>query len=727
MFQTNNNRSTREKVMFAIRVLVAFLFVLGCFSLLIYRLWILQVERFEGFSARADSNRISLVPIPPKRGDIFDRNGEVLARSYRDYTLELIPGQVGSVDKTVEAVRQIIPISDFELKRFKNRLGQSRRFDSVILRSKITDEEAARFSLRAFEFPGVELKARWVREYPQGEVAAHLVGYVGRISQQDAKRLEEENLEGNYRGSDIIGKKGLELSYERQLHGQTGWQEIEVSATGKPVRTLKRIDPVPGDDLHLSIDLDLQRKAESLYANSDGSHENGALVAIDPRNGQVLAYVSMPSFDPNLFVDGIDVENWQRLSQDESHPLINRPISATFPIGSVYKPFVALAGLKTGARDPNTRVPDPGYYEYGGQKFRNAAGAVYGPTDMHKAIVVSSDTYFYGLGVLIGVDRLHDFVQQFGYGKKTGLDLPGEKVGVLPSTEWKRKAFKDPKQQTWYKGETISVGVGQGYNNFTIMQVAQATSTLAAGGVYTRPHIVDALHNPVTNQDQKVVSRPEYKVDISDDKINFVKDAISEVTVRGTARRAFAGAAYRSAGKTGTAQVFSLKGRRYNSASLRKNLRDHALYMGYAPAQDPQIAVGLIVENGGWGASVAAPMARKLFDYWLVTRKQLNENGEAVPEQEDDLRHTAPKIAIGDEEAIMNTAGQVPVEPFDAGANAQDMAADTDGEGSPIRKDYKNEPYHESDAEEPDDDSQNGFMRWLHGLFNSSRNQGDRP
>ncbi|MDY0270998.1 MAG: penicillin-binding protein 2 [Advenella sp.] len=603
-----------------IRVVVAVLFVLLCFSVLVNRLWVLQVERYQGLSERAERNRITLVPITPRRGDILDRNGVVLARSHRDYTLEMVRGQVGDVPKMLEQLEQIIHLSPLELRRFKRRLGSSNRFASVLLKSNLTDDEAATFAAHSYKFKGVSLKARWVREYPEGESAAHAIGYVGRISERDQEQLEEKGLEGNYRGTEVIGKKGIEASYEERLHGKTGWEEVEIAASGKPVRVLKRTDPIPGDNLRLSLDMGLQKLVEGIY-NDPKNPQRGALVAIDPRNGQVLAYVSAPSYDPNLFVDGIDVENWRRLSDSPDHPLIDRPIYGTFPIGSTYKPFVALAALNLGVRDPNAKIPDPGFFEYGGQRFRNAGGAAYGPTNMHKALVVSSDTYFFGLGPLIGVDALHDFSRQFGFGKKTGIDLMHEKKGILPSREWKKKAFKSPAQQKWIPGDTISVSVGQGYNSLTITQLAQATATLAANGVYTKPHLVNWIENPVLKKVEQTVSEPEYRVDVAQEHIDLVKSALAEVNAKGTARRIFAGAGYNSAGKTGTAQVFSLKGTKYKAEALNKRLHDHALYMGFAPVENPQIAVALIVENGGWGSSVAAPIARKVFDYWLAPER----------------------------------------------------------------------------------------------------------
>ncbi|NEN76485.1 penicillin-binding protein 2 [Pelistega sp. NLN82] len=628
-----------------IRVVIASFFILFCFGILIYRLWDLQVASYQGLSERAERNRLSLVPISPRRGDIVDRNGVVLARSYRDYTIEIVPAQIKDVNALIEQLREIIPISDLEVRRFKRRLAGAHRFGSVIVRHNITDEEAALFAAHSYRFSGVSLKARWVREYPQGESAAHLIGYIGRISDKDKEYLEKEGLEGEYRGTDVIGKKGIEASYERQLHGKPGWEEVEISASGRPVRVLKRTDPIPGDNLRLSIDLGLQKMAEGLF-NNPRSPQRGALVAIEPKTGEVLAYVSAPSFDPNLFIDGIDVENWRRLADSEDAPLLDRPISGTFPIGSTYKPFVALAALELGVRSAETRVPDPGYFEFGGQRFRNAGRAVYGPTNMHKAIVVSSDTYFFSLGPLLGVDRLHDFAIQFGFGKQTGVDLPGEKRGILPSKEWKRKAFKDPKKQVWHTGETISVAVGQGYNALTIMQLAQATAVLAANGVYMRPHIVNWLENPITRKAEQVVKSPEYTVPLKPEHLRVIKSAMTAVTRSGTARSVFAGANYVSAGKTGTAQVFSLKGSRYNAAALNKRLHDHALYMGFAPVDNPKIAVALIVENGGWGARVAAPIARKVFDYWLSPTRPITPEYVSPFVDEDAEAESSPDVEV---------------------------------------------------------------------------------
>lgn len=602
-----------------VRAGVAGLVVLVLLSALMARLWYLQVVRYEGFAARADQNRIAVVPIPPKRGEVVDRTGVVLARNYRDYTLTVVPAHIDKpMNEMLDELSSLVYLSPRERRRFNQLLGQSSRYAQTILRNNLNEVEASWFAAHAFKFPGVELQARWVREYPQGESAAHVIGHVGRISESDEKKLEAEGRIGNYRGTSIIGKKGIEKTWEELLHGQTGVEEVEVTASGRPVRILSRKDPVPGTDLQLSLDIGLQQHAEAQFEG-----RRGALVAIEPSTGEVLAFVSAPSFDPNLFVDGIDVENWRKLNESPDHPLINRPLFGTYPIGSTYKPFVALAALEMGKRRAQDRLSDPGYFEFGGQRFRNAGGAVYGWTDMHRALVVSSDTYFYSLGPEIGVDALHDFSKQFGFGQLTGIDLDGERRGILPSREWKRQAYKHPSQQRWYAGETVSVVVGQGYNSFTLLQLAQATAVLANNGVYMTPHLVTDLINPVSRDKHPIPIEPSHQIPLQQANIDVVKKALIDVTRTGTARRAFVNAAYQAAGKTGTAQVFSLRGAKYNASIIDERLRDHALFMAYAPAENPKIAIGLIVENAGWGATVAAPLARSVFDYWLVERGNL--------------------------------------------------------------------------------------------------------
>jgi len=626
MFDFRNTRKQQTRSL-RVRVLVAGVFVLLCFGLLMYRLYDLQVRRHAGLAARADNNRIAVQPIAPRRGEIFDRNGAVLAKNTRSYTLTVVPSQLGhfsgSLDALLAELAPIVSISAYEERRFRRRVAEASRYAPVMLRDRLTEAEAAAFSAHAYRYPGVALAARWLREYPHNESAAHVLGYIGRISVEDQDALEDAGQTGNYRGTDVIGKKGIEKTWEHVLHGTTGLEEVEVTASGRPVQSLRRIDPTPGSNLALSLDMDLQRVAESAFGD-----KRGALVALDPNNGEVLAFVSRPSFDPNLFIDGIDVENWKQLNDSPDHPLINRPLYGTYPIGSTYKPFVALAALELGKRSSTERIHDPGYYEFAGQRFRNAGSAAYGATDMHRALVVSSDTYFYSLGPEIGVDALHDFMAPFGFGQLTGIDLDGERRGILPSTDWKRRAFKTREQQRWYTGETISVAVGQGYNAFTLLQLAQATSVLANGGTYHVPHLVRGIVDPDGGQRWKV---PELsrRIALKPENLNVIKRALIDVTRTGTARAAFAGAPYQVAGKTGTAQVYSLRGARYRSEDIDERLRDHALFMAWAPADNPKIALALLVENSGWGSTAAAPIARTVFDHWLLGEKAGEDAGEA--------------------------------------------------------------------------------------------------
>lgn len=603
----------RERSRFGLRVWIAGAVVLLAFGLLGWRLWVLQVQQHQGLLQRADSNRTAVMPIPPRRGEILDRNGEVLARNYLSYTLDVVPAKVDSMATMLADLERVVALSDRQKRQFERRLRESGAFAPVLLRNDLSDTEAAYFAAQAFRFPAVELKARWVRQYPQGQTAAHVVGYIGRISERDLQNLEANDELGNYRGTDIIGKKGIEKSWEHQLHGQTGIESLEVTARGQPVQTLHRIDPTPGNDLVLSIDLRLQRIAEQAFEG-----KRGALVAIDPRNGEVLAFVSQPSFDPNLFVDGIDHESWKLLNDSEDKPLITRPVYGTYPIGSTYKPFVALAAMALGKRGPDTKIYDPGYFEMGKTRFRNAGSVPYGRVDVHKSLVVSSDTYYYSLAELITVDALHDFMKPFGFGQKTGIDITGERVGILPSTDWKKSAFRDPEQQRWYPGETVSVLIGQGYNAFSLMQLAQATAVLANGGTYYRPHLVRAVKRSADVMPEPVGAQVMHTIDLDPTGVAAVRDALIDVTKVGTARKAFAGAPYEVAGKTGTVQLFNLKGSKYKRDEVDERLRDHSAFMGYAPAHNPTIALAVLVENAGWGSEVAAPIARAVFDAWLM-------------------------------------------------------------------------------------------------------------
>jgi penicillin-binding protein 2 len=607
------NTDQLQKNQFVLRAVIAGLFAVVCFAVLVMRFWVLQVDRHDSLSARADNNRMAVVPIPPRRGDILDRNGEVLARNVLSFTLEVVPAKAGNIDQLLSKLTPVVYVGPADQRRFKRRVAESGRYASVVLRNNLNETEAAWFSAHSMRFPGVELRARWVREYPQGQAAAHVVGYVGRISESDLLGLEQRNELGNYRGTDIIGKKGIEKTYETLLHGKTGLEELEITARGRPVRVLRKLDPMPGANLTLSLDMGLQRIAEEAFKNM-----RGALVAIEPATGEILAFVSQPSFDPNLFVDGIDVESWRRLNESPDHPLINRPVYGTYPVGSTYKPFVALAALELKKRRANERIDDPGFFEFAGQRFRNAGSAAFGSIDMHHALVVSSDTYFYSLGPEIGVNALHDFMKPFGFGQLTGVDIEGERRGVLPSIEWKRAAYKTRDQQRWYAGETVSVAVGQGYNAFTLMQLAQATAVLANDGAYMKPHLLRSTRDSLSGEQTMIEPETTHTIELKRENLDVIRRALVDVTLSGTASQAFAGAPYQTAGKTGTAQVYSLRGAKYQSSAIDERLRDHALFMAYAPAKQPKIAVAVLVENAGWGGSIAAPIARKVFDAWLL-------------------------------------------------------------------------------------------------------------
>ncbi len=606
----------QELSRFRLRVLAAGAFVLFCFGLLVARLVWLQVIQYDSFAERAESNRIAVVPIVPNRGLIKDRNGVVLASNYSAYTLEINPEKVADLDDTIEALGEVVEIQARDKRRFKRLLEEVRHTDSLPIRTKLTDEEVARFTAQRFRFPGVEIKARLFRSYPLGEVGAHLIGYIGRINQAEKKQMdewEEEDL-ANYRGTEYIGKLGLEQAYEKELHGVTGFEQVETSAGGRAVRRLDHKPPTPGNTLNLSIDIKLQALVEQLFGQ-----RRGALVAIDPRNGEVLAFVSKPTFDPNLFVDGIDVDSWRELNEDIDKPLLNRALRGTYPPGSTFKPLMAMAALNTGKRDPHLVIQDNLTYSFGGRTFGSAEGDRAGPKDMRLAIVTSSNVYFYSLANEMGVDMIHDQIEPFGLGRKTDIDVQGEVTGDLPSTEWKRRKFKRPEQQKWYPGETISLGIGQGYNNFTMLQMATAYATIASGGLRFKPRLVRDIEDVVKHEDRRVASDALPPLPLKPADVAIIHNAMNGVTLEGTARQVFMGAPYQSAGKTGTAQAIGLRaGEKYSSIKADERKRDHSLYVAFAPLDHPTVALALIVENAGFGSMSAAPIARRVFDYLLL-------------------------------------------------------------------------------------------------------------
>jgi penicillin-binding protein 2 len=621
-----------ELARFRLRVLVASVVVLVCFGLLAARLMYLQVVRHDDLQAQAENNRTAIVPVVPNRGLILDRNGIVLASNYSAYTLEVTPSKVGNVEQAIDDLSQVLEITTRDRKRFKKLQQESKSFESIPLRSRLSDEEVARFAAQRFRFPGMEIKARLFRNYPYGELASHVIGYIGRINTAEKEALEEADDPANYRGTEYIGKLGVEQSFESQLHGITGVDAMETSAGGRATRRLNNLPATPGNTVMLSIDIKLQKLIEDMFGE-----RRGALVALDPKTGEVLAFVSKPTFDPNLFVEGIDQENWQLLNESIDKPLLNRALRGTYPPGSTYKPFMALAALTTGKRSASTLINDPGFFMFGGHRFGSPENERGGIMDMRRAIVESSNAYFYSLANELGVDAMHDFMAPLGFGQLTGIDIQGEVRGVLPSQAWKRDYYKRPEQQRWYAGETISLGIGQGYNSFTMLQLAQATATLANNGIKHKPQLVIATQEATSTTRQPVAPAPPTNLGLNPEHIDIIRRAMVGVTQEGTSTRVFAGAGYMSGGKTGTAQAVSLgKNEKYNASRMEERRRDHSLYIAFAPAEDPKIALAIVVENAGFGSASAAPIARRAFDYWLLGQYpneqdlELVRNGQAA-------------------------------------------------------------------------------------------------
>ena len=614
---------------FRARVLVASMAVLVCFLLLAARLVYLQVWRHTDLDEQAEANRTAIVPIVPNRGLILDRNGIVLASNYSAYTLEITPSRLSlGLEATIDQLAQVVDIQPRDRRRFKKLLEESKSFESLPIRTRLSDEEVARFAAQRFRFPGVDIKARLFRSYPWGELASHVIGYIGRINQSEKKQMEDwdEEDQGNYRGTEYIGKLGVEQSFEKQLHGVTGVEQVETSAGGRAVRKLASNPATPGNTVMLSIDIKLQKLVEDMYGD-----RRGALVAIDPKTGEVLAFVSKPTFDPNLFVDGIDTESWQMLNESIEKPLLNRALRGTYPPGSTYKPFMAMAALQTGKRSPSQITQDNGSWSFGGHVFRSHGDTGLGPVDMHASIVKSSNVYYYSLANDLGVDAMHDFMKPLGFGQITGIDVFGEVRGVLPSQEWKRNYYKRPEQKKWYAGETISLGIGQGYNSFTMLQLAQATAILANNGIKHKPQLVIATQDAVSRARVPVAPAPAQDLRFSPENVAVVRKAMVGVTQGGTSARVFAGAPYLSGGKTGTAQAVTIgQKEKYQASKLEEHQRDHALYIAFAPADDPKIAIAAIVENAGCGAASAAPITRRVFDYWLQGLYPSEEDMAAV-------------------------------------------------------------------------------------------------
>ncbi len=606
--------SERELQQFQLRIGVAGFAMLVAFAILLGRFFFLQVVQHEHYRSKAEDNRISIVPITPNRGLITDRNGVVVARNYSGYTLEIFPRRVRSVEATIDELSELIEITSRDRARFKRLMVETRNPESLPIRTRLSDEEVAKFAANRFRYEGVEIKARLFRQYPFGDVGSHVIGYMGRINKDDQAALENEGVDANYRGTDYIGKSGVEATYERELHGTTGFEQVEIDAAGRGIRTLQTTPAQAGNNVVLTIDMRLQRVAENAFAE-----RRGAMVAIEPSTGAVLALVSKPGFDLNLFVDGIDPTVWGELNTSIDRPLTNRAIAGVYPPGSTFKPFMALAALESGKRTPRSQISDPGYFIFGDRRFRDSKPGGHGIVDLHTSIVVSSDTFYYQLANDMGIDAIAAFMKQLGLGQKTGIDLNGEAVGILPSPEWKQARFKRPEQQRWYPGETISIGIGQGYNAYTPVQLAQAMATVAANGAMYRPHVVASIANPRSGERSTVEPELVRQVPLKREWVEFVKKAMAGVNIEGTGARAFAKAGYTSGGKTGTAQVIAMKqNEKYDEAKVAERHRDHSLFSAFAPLENPIIAMLVIVENGGFGARAAAPIARTVLDYYLL-------------------------------------------------------------------------------------------------------------
>ena len=626
---TEIRNSERELQQFQLRIGIAGVAVVVGFALLVARFVYLQIIQHDIYQAKAEENRISIVPITPNRGLILDRNGVVIARNYSGYTLEIFPGRVKNMEKTIDELAKLVDIQPRDRLRFKKLLAETRNAESLPIRSRLTDEEVARFAVNRYRFQGVEIRARLFRQYPFGEVASHVIGYMGRINEEDQQQLDDADLAANYRGTDFIGKSGVEATYEQELHGTTGFEQVEIDAAGRGIRTLSRTPSQPGNNITLTLDMRLQQVAEIAFGN-----RRGALVAIDPSTGSVLAMVSKPDFDPNLFVDGIDPQYWAELNDSIDKPLTNRAIAGLYPPGSTFKPYLALAALERGMRKPSSTIFDPGYFDFGGRRFRDDKKGGHGVVDLYKSLTESCDVYYYHLANDMGIDAIARAVAPFGFGAKTGIDLAGEASGVLPSPEWKMKRFKRPDQQKWYPGETISIGIGQGYNAYTPIQLAAALAALVNGGNIYRLHLLSHVDNPHSGKRRDLQPELLRKVHMRPENVAFIKRAMAGVVTEGTAANAFAGVSYTVGGKTGTAQVIAMKqNEKYEESKVAERHRDHSLFIAFAPLDSPRIALAVVVENGGFGARAAAPLARTVLDYFMLGKLPAGMN-QPTPEDE---------------------------------------------------------------------------------------------
>ena len=608
----------RETALFNRRLLVTGIGVALLTLVLIGRMFYLQVINQTHYSTLSENNRVNLLPIPPTRGLIYDRNGIVLAQNQPSFSLTLVPEHVPDLGATLETLRNYVQLSDEDIDRFHRFRRQKRRFEGIPLRFRLTEEEVARIAVNQYRLPGVEIRAELTRHYPLGKLASHAIGYVGRISENELDDIDT----ANYSATTHIGKVGIEKSYEKQLHGEVGYQRVETNAQGRILRVLERELPKPGKNLYLNLDVRLQEVAEQSFGE-----ENGALIALDPKNGAVLALVSMPTYNPNLFVNGIDSATYRSLTSDPSRPLFNRALRGQYPPGSTIKPFLGLASLETDTMDAEHEVKCRGWYKLEGddRRYRDWKEQGHGKTDLSKAITESCDVYFYDLSFKLGIDNIHKYLAKFGLGKRTGIDIRGEMPGLLPSREWKRRTRNQP----WFHGETLITGIGQGFMLATPLQLASITATLSEHGLHQTPRLLYAMQDAASNEFQKQEPKPLERIEeIDKDHWQNVIEAMRDVLhgPHGTARGPGYGMKYEAAGKTGTAQVFGIaQDEEYVEEEVIKKLRDHGLFISYAPVGDPRIAVAVVVENGGSGSSSAAPIARKIMDHYLLKQDAPNE------------------------------------------------------------------------------------------------------
>ncbi len=621
------------------RLIIAWVLMMIALLTIIIRLIFLQIINHDNYTTLSENNRLKILPLPPIRGLIYDRNGILLAENRVSYNLNLIPEQVPDFEPTVQALSKIIAIDSNDLAQFQREIRQKRRFEAVPLRLHLTEDEVARFSVQSYRFPGIEISSSWSRYYPLGPRGVHAIGYVGRINEHELKVIDKHN----YSGSNYIGKIGIEKFYENELHGKVGFQNVETNVQGRVLRVLERTAAVSGKNLYLNLDLSVQQFAEDLVKD-----QRAAIVAMEPNTGAIIVLVSSPAYDPNPFVNGIDADSYRLLRDSPDRPLFDRAIRGQYPPGSTIKPIVSLGGLEYGVRTEQSRTWCRGWYSLKGEshRYRDWKKSGHGAMNLHSAIEQSCDVYFYSLANDLGIDRLHAFMSRFGFGQKTNLDISGEAAGLMPSKEWKERT----RHRAWFAGETLIVGIGQGFMLSTPLQLAVATATLSNSGVYRQPRLVFAIEDTNSNETSTLPFTKPAKITLKNQNFwQAAKTGMEAVTHsgRGTARRIGQRSPYRLAGKTGTAQVVGIKqDERYNARKLAKKFHDHAWFIAFAPVDNPKIAVAVIVENGGGGSQIAAPIAKKVMDFYLLpeSREQLTtpaqEQGQKLPLKSKKIKKT---------------------------------------------------------------------------------------